>query len=98
MKIIWKKVSGKSKLNHLHIVNLEYAVRLQVVRILINEAEHLMDYLSLVVIEVNSSSGHVSVHEETPEPLFSKIADNFVQPETHKASRVSPSLEATINL
>ncbi|AEM69957.1 hypothetical protein Murru_0910 [Allomuricauda ruestringensis DSM 13258] len=98
MKIIWKNVAGKSKLNHEHIVNLEYAMRLQVVRILINEAEHLMDYLSLVVVEINLSSGYVSVHEETPEPLFSKIANNFVQPETQKASSSSSSLVATINV
>ncbi|NDV15087.1 hypothetical protein GO009_03545 [Muricauda sp. TY007] len=98
MKIIWKNVAGKSKLSHGHIVNLEYAVRLQVVRILINEAEHLMDYLSLVVIEINSSSGHVCVHKETPEPLFSKIANNLEQPVANKITEVHSPLLAAINL
>ena len=54
-------------MNHERKINLEYAARLQVVKILIKEAEHLMDYLSLVVIEINLSNGEVSVLEETPD-------------------------------
>ena len=77
---------------------MEYAVRLQVVKILINEAEHLMDYLSLVVMEINPSNGHVSVHQETPEPLFSKISKNLEQPKTKENSRVSSPLLTAVNV
>ncbi len=98
MKIIWKSLEGKSGLNHEHRINLEYDVRLQVVKILIREAEHLVDYLSLVVIEINPSNGYISVQEETPEPLFSKITNNLEQPKAKKVSKVSSPLLAAINL
>nr|WP_288931489.1 hypothetical protein [uncultured Allomuricauda sp.] len=98
LELIWNNLGGKGTSDHERRINLEYAVRLQVVKILIKEAEHLMDYLSLVVIEINSSNGYVSVHEETPEPLFSKIANNLEQPKAKKVSKVSSSLLAAINL
>ncbi len=97
MEIIWKNIEDKDTWNHEHSINLEYEVRLQVVKILIKEAEHLMDYLSLVVIEINSSNGYVSVHEETPEPLFSKIANNLEQPKAKKVTKVTSPLLAAIN-
>ncbi|MBR9853281.1 MAG: hypothetical protein GYB37_01715 [Algicola sp.] len=97
MKIIWKSSEVNKALNHLQRVELEYAVRLQVVKILISEAEHLMDYLSLVVMQINPSNGHVSVHEETPEPLFSKISNNLEQPKPKKVAKVSSSLLAIAN-
>ena len=78
--------SGKG-LDHFQRVELEYAVRLQVVKILIGEAEHLMEYLSLVVMQINPSNGYVLVNEETPEPLFSKIKNNLVQPKPKKGPR-----------
>ncbi|MDF0715234.1 hypothetical protein PY092_03645 [Muricauda sp. 334s03] len=98
MEIIWKNIEGKSTLNHERSINLEYAVRLQVVKILINEAEHLMDYLSLVVMEINPSNGHVSVHQETPEPLFSKISNNLEQPKTKENAKISSPLLAAVNV
>lgn len=85
-------------MNHERSVNLEYAVRLQVVKILINEAEHLMDYLSLVIMEINSSNGHVSVHQETPEPLFTKISNNLEQPKTKKNSKAPSPLLAAVKV
>nr|WP_297787287.1 hypothetical protein [uncultured Allomuricauda sp.] len=98
MKIIWNNSAGENPLNHADGINIEYAVRLQVVKILINEAEHLIDYLSLVEIEINPSNGHVLVHEGTPEPLFSIIANNLKQPKALKVSKVSSHLLAAVNL
>ncbi|WP_421824147.1 hypothetical protein [Flagellimonas oceanensis] len=98
MQIIWKNLGGKNPLNHERSINLEYAVRLQVVKILINEAEHLMDYLSLVVMEINPSNGHVSVRQETPEPLFSKISNNLEQPKTKENSKVSSPFLTAVNV
>lgn len=97
MEIIWKNLGNKSKLSHERRIDLEYAVRLQVTKTLIKEAEHLMDYLSLVVIEINPSNGYVSVNNETPEPLFSKIANNLEQPETKKSTMASTPLLAAVN-
>lgn len=80
MEIIWKASTSKQQLAYVQRLDLEYAVRLQVIKILISEAEHLMDYLSLVTMEIDTKSGFVSVHGDTPEPLFSKISKNLVQP------------------
>lgn len=80
-------------------INLEYAVQLQVVRILINEAEHLMDYLSLIVLEIDSNNGRVSVHDDTPEPLFSMVERNFVQVNTiqeEATSKVYSDLQTSL--
>jgi len=98
LEIIWKNIEEKGTLNHERSINLEYAVRLQVVKILINEAEHLMDYLSLVVMEINPSNGLVSVHQETPEPLFSKIHNNLEQPKTKENTKISSPLLAAVNI
>ena len=57
-----------------------------------------MDYLSLVVIEINLSNGEVSVHEETPEPLYSKIANNLEQPVAKDVSAASSPLLTAVNL
>ena len=98
LELIWNNLGGKGTLDHERRINLEYAVRLQVVKILIKEAEHLMNYLSLVVIEINSSNGHVSVHKETPEPLFSKIANKLEKPSTKEVSKESSPLPVAINI
>lgn len=98
MEIIWKNLGAKNNWDHERSINLEYMVRLQVVKILIKEAEHLMDYLSLVVIEINSSDGYVSVHEDTPEPLFSKIANNLEQPKAKKVSKEPSPEPVAINI
>jgi len=98
LEIIWKNISDKSVLNHGCRINLEYAVRLQVVRILIKEAEHLMDYLSLVVVQIDTGNGNVSVHQDTPEPLFSKITNSLEQPESLKVSEQPSPLLAAVNL
>jgi len=79
LEILWKHSSEPNRLGHVQRINLEYAVQLQVVRILINEAEHLMDYLSLIILEIDSRTGTVSVHDDTPEPLYSMVERNFVQ-------------------
>ena len=97
MEIIWKNVTGKTALDHKQEVDLEYAVRLQVVKIVIKEAEHLMPYLSLVAIEIDASNGNVSVHGDTPEPLYSKIANKLKQPVSEKNSRTSSPVFATLN-
>ena len=44
---------------------------------IIKEAEHLMDYLSLVIVEVCADKGTVSIDKETPEPLYSILSRNF---------------------
>ena len=98
MEIIWKNLGAKNNCNHERSINLEYMVRLQVVKILIKEAEHLVDYLSSVVIEINSSDGCVTVHEDTPEPLFSKIASNLEQPKAKKDSKVPSPVPTAINI
>ena len=78
MKIIWKtSASGKSA-NPVKRIDLEYEIRLKVIRILIQEAEHLMDYLSLIVLELDPNQGSVRVHEDTPEPLLSIVQNNLV--------------------
>ena len=97
LKIIWKSLESGKGLDHFQRVELEYAVRLQVVKILIGEAEHLMEYLSLVVMQINPSNGYVLVNEETPEPLFSKIKNNLVQPKPKKGVKVSSSLQVSLN-
>ncbi|MBO0343179.1 hypothetical protein [Flagellimonas profundi] len=98
MEIIWKTSGRKSPWNHEHSIDLEYDLRLQVVRILIDEAEHLMDYLSLVVMEINLLNGHVSVNEETPEPLFSKISNNLEQPKTKEVPKQTSPLSTKVNV
>jgi len=97
LKIIWKNLEDGIFLRHEHSINLEYEIRLQVIQTLIKEAEHLMDYLYLVVVEINPSDGYVSVHPETPEPLFSKIAKNLEQPIAGKFSKASSPLLAAVN-
>ena len=96
MEIIWKNVTGKTALDHKQEVDLEYAVRLQVVKIVIKEAEHLMPYLSLVAIEIDASNGNVSVHGDTPEPLYSKIANKLEQPVSYKISKTSSPVFAAL--
>ncbi|KAB5488293.1 MULTISPECIES: hypothetical protein [Flagellimonas] len=56
---------------------MEYALQLQVRMILIKKAEHLMDYLSLVVVEANAEEGTFCIGKDTPEPLYSILARNF---------------------
>jgi len=85
-------------LNQERSINLEYAVRLQVVKILIKEAEHLMDYLSLIVVQIDAYNGNVSIHQDTPEPLFSKIANGLEQPAPLKVSKHPSSLLAAVNV
>ncbi|WP_421813031.1 hypothetical protein [Flagellimonas sp.] len=97
MEIIWKNLKDKRALYHERKINLEYAVRLQVVRILIKEAEHLMDYLSLVVVQIDPGNGNVSIHRDTPEPLYSKIANNLEQPVARDVFTDSSSLSAAVN-
>ena len=52
-------------------------MELQVILILIREAEHLMKYRSLIVVEVDPSGGQVAIDGETPEPLYSILERNF---------------------
>jgi hypothetical protein len=52
-------------------------VELQVILILIREAEHLMEYCNLITVEVNSNNGQVSINDDTPEPLYSILERNF---------------------
>ncbi|MAU17463.1 MAG: hypothetical protein CMH46_18200 [Muricauda sp.] len=96
LEIIWNNLQSKSALPHEDRVNLEYAVRLQVVKILIKEAEHLMDYLSLISVEINLENGFVSVSDETPEPLFSMIANNLVQPKIKEIKNFSNSIASSV--
>nr|WP_321416001.1 hypothetical protein [uncultured Allomuricauda sp.] len=98
MEIIWKSISGKGLLNEEHSIDLEYAMRLQVVKIVIKEAEHLMPYLSLVVIEIDPANGEVSVHEDTPEPLRSKITKSLKQPVSKKISKAYSPVLAAVKL
>ncbi|WP_228236223.1 hypothetical protein [Allomuricauda sp. M10] len=79
MEIHWRHLSAAKALDQVQRINLEYAVQLQVIRILINEAEHLMDYLSLIVLEIDCRNGQLSVHNDTPEPLYALVERNFVQ-------------------
>lgn len=79
MEIHWRHLSAANALDQVQRINLEYAVQLQVIRILINEAEHLMDYLSLIVLDIDCRNGQVSVHNDTPEPLYALVERNFVQ-------------------
>jgi hypothetical protein len=95
LEIIWKHTGESIVLNHESKIDLEYAVRLQVVKILIKEAEHLMNYISLVGIQIDASNGQISVHPETPEPLYSKIAVNLVQPKESKLPKSIPSILET---
>lgn len=73
MEIHWKSF-GKNPVQRIH---LEYAVQLQVRMALIKEAEHLMDYLSLVIVEVCADKGTMTIGKDTPEPLYSMLARNF---------------------
>ncbi len=77
VKINWKSTEDINQQNSLHLLNLEYAVELQVILILIKEAEHLMEYRSLITVEVDPNDGGVSINDETPEPLFSILHRNF---------------------
>ncbi|WP_375325535.1 hypothetical protein [Flagellimonas sp. GZD32] len=94
MKIIWKSSTSKKRLAYVQSLDLEYAVRLQVIRIMIAEAEHLMDYLSLITLEINTENGHVSVNEDTPEPLLSKISKNLVQPFQKTSMEHTPKIKS----
>ena len=98
MEIIWKEIEGKGTLGHEQKINLEYAVRLEVVKILIKEAEHLLDYLSLVFLDLDSSNGTVSVNSETPEPLFSKISRNLSQFQVKENQNFPSSHLAAVNI
>ncbi len=77
MKINWKSTGKINQQNSLHLLNLEYAEELQVILILIREAEHLMEYRSLITVEVDPDGGQVSIDSETPEPLYSILERNF---------------------
>lgn len=77
MKINWKSTEEIDELNSLRLLNLEYAVELQVILILIREAEHLMEYRSLITVEVDPNNGEVCIDGDTPEPLYSILERNF---------------------
>ncbi|MEZ4809416.1 MAG: hypothetical protein R2819_03575 [Allomuricauda sp.] len=79
MKINWKYITSKDVSNLRQVIDLEYALRLQVIKILIQEAEHLLDYLSLVVMEVDMNEHSIRVGDETPEPLYTLIQRNSDQ-------------------
>ena len=65
--------------NIFQCIQIEYAIQLQVRLLLIREAEHLMDYLSLISVEVFGRQGTLAIGRETPEPLFSLLAGNLPQ-------------------
>lgn len=44
--------------------------------VLIREAEHLMDYLFLISLEVCERKGTLAIGQDTPEPLFSILEGN----------------------
>jgi hypothetical protein len=77
VKIVWKSSKENTKITPLRLLNLEYAVQLQVIKILIKQVEHLMDYQSLIVVEVDPQNGAVCINKETPEPLYSILQRNF---------------------
>ncbi len=77
MKINWKPTEEINRLNYLYLLNLEYAVELQVILILIREDEHLMKYRSLITVEVDPNNGQVSINDDTPEPLYSILERNL---------------------
>ena len=57
-----------------------------------------MPYLSLVVIEIDPANGEVSVHEDTPEPLRSKITKSLKQPVSKKISKAYSPVLAAVKL
>ena len=77
MKINWISTQEKNALAPLALINLEYALELQVIMILIKEAEHLMDYKSLIILDVDAKDSAVTINEETPEPLYSILERNL---------------------
>lgn len=66
LKINWL---GLEKPNPFHLLDMEYHLQLQVIMVLIKEAEHLMDYLSLVIIDIDPKEGSLQINMDTPEPL-----------------------------
>ncbi|SDQ06859.1 hypothetical protein [Flagellimonas zhangzhouensis] len=97
MEIIWKSSTSKQQLAYVQRLELEYAVRLQVIKILISEAEHLMDYLSLITVEINAHYGSVSVHDDTPEPLLSMVSKKLVQPLQKASPKIKNKTLAAIS-
>ena len=63
--------------NALQRIHLEYEVQLQVRMVLIREAEHLMDYLSLIAVDISEGEGLLSIGSGTPEPLYSILRRNL---------------------
>lgn len=75
MEIRWMSLDADPLLR----IDLEYRAQLQIRMCLIREAEHLMDYLSLVVVELCPKTGTIALGGDTPEPLLS-ILDGTIGP------------------
>ncbi|WP_157832807.1 hypothetical protein [Croceivirga radicis] len=75
MKIIWD--SSELKLDDYSRLNIEYALNLEVTLVLIKNAEHFLDYKSLITLQIKN--GHVLIDAETPQPIAKKLKNNLIQ-------------------
>ena len=77
MKINWL-FGGTRKIEHDNLrVNTEYGLELKVRLVLIREAEHLLEHLDLIVLNLEPTTGNVQIDPSTPEPLFSVLSQNL---------------------
>lgn len=73
MKINWIQPAEKVALNYSEIVKLEYELRNHLLRCLIRDAEHLVDYIGNIELNFELDSGTFALHQNTPEPYISLI-------------------------
>ena len=70
LEIHWKHLSAANALDQVQRINLEYAVQLQIIRILINEAEQLLLIIKSSGINIKKYSDLISfLHFKTASPV-----------------------------
>jgi hypothetical protein len=93
MHIIWD--TSELKLDDYSRLNIEYALNLEITLILIKNAEHFLDYKSLITLQIKN--GYIFIDAETPQPIAKKLKNNLIQLQDSVSNLIQKDLVAWPN-
>jgi hypothetical protein len=73
MHIHWKPGNIKKSERIAELLLLEYRVRQFLTTALIKDAEHLLDYMEFISLDLETDQKCITVSRETPEPFYSLL-------------------------
>lgn len=85
MNIHWSPSDIKKSEHIAELLLLEYGVRQFLTTALIKEAEHLLDYMEFISLELQTDLRTITVSKETPEPFYSLLKRQLQSFETSAA-------------